>query len=176
MTSSILEMNNPNDYKKCPACNRLTCGVEDYYSLIKGSTTIKKTCKKCRLLTYKCYKQNHPDKFKLKDINKDINYDEEYKNRLRCPACNRRTMGESDFKHSSTDRLVKTCKKCRNSVLKSYQKREMKKEPRIPKKTQKEVIEELKNNTIHQALINVGLAPKGGNYDRANKLLSQMGT
>jgi len=148
MDSSNIQMDNTNDYKKCPACNRITCGVEDFYSLIKGSTTIKKTCKKCRVMTYKSYKINHPDKFKKNEYDKEINYIEEYKNRLRCPACNRRTMGELDYKHHSTDRLVKTCKKCRNSVLKSYQKRELKKEPKIPKKTQREVIEELKNTIL----------------------------
>ena len=128
------------NYKRCPYCSRITNGVEDFYSLIEGSNNIKKSCRKCRLDSYKSYKSKHPEKFKNRDKvkNEKVNYIEEYKEHKRCPACNRKTMGENDYKHYKTGKIVKTCKICRLGVMNSYKKR--------PKKqTQKERIEELEN-------------------------------
>ena len=41
----------------------------------------------------------------------------------RCRNCNRQTEGIQDFKNLKTGKITKTCIKCRNSVIKSLQKR-----------------------------------------------------
>ena len=128
------------EYKKCPCCSRRTNGIEDFYSLIDGSESIKKSCQKCRLNTYKSYKKNNPEKFKgrVKRKQDNIDYTQEYKDHKRCPQCNRKTMGENDYKHFKNNKTVKTCKLCRIGVINSYKKR--------PKpKTQKQRLQELEN-------------------------------
>ena len=127
---------------KCPHCNRVCVnGISDFYSLINGSTNIKKTCKKCRISTYKSYKKNNPDKFKNKEEKKDIDYTDEIKEHKRCPQCKRKTMGITDYYHHSqnSDRICKTCKRCRMGVLECYRKRKT-----VKKKTKTQQINELK--------------------------------
>ena len=46
----------------------------------------------------------------------------EYENNLRCYKCNRKTNGPDDYKSLKTGKPVKTCIKCRQSVLKSFSK------------------------------------------------------
>ena len=73
------------------------------------------------------------------DENKDaINYNQEYKEHKRCPTCNRKSEGVQDYKSKRSNKLTKTCLKCRASVLKS-----LKKKPQPRKPTQKETIEAL---------------------------------
>ena len=100
------------EHKRCPCCNRVTNGIEDFYSLIEGNTSVKKTCQKCRINCYNSYKKNNPEKFKnIEKRKKDnIDYTEEYKEHKRCPQCNRKTMGENDYKHFKNGKIVKTCK------------------------------------------------------------------
>jgi len=112
-------------YLKCVSCNRTRITeISDFYSLVKGSTDIKKTCKKCRISSYKSYKKNNPDKFKTKEEKKKIDYTEEIKDHKRCPQCIRKTMGISDYKHNNekNDTICKTCKRCRLRVLEYYRK------------------------------------------------------
>ena len=126
---------------KCQHCHRVALnGISDFHSLIGGSTSIKKTCKKCRMETYKSYKKNNPDKFKKKD-EKDKNIADDIKEYKRCPQCSRKTVGIEDYKHYKSDRTCKNCKKCRLSVLECYRK---KKKLAPKKKTQKDEILELK--------------------------------
>lgn len=125
---------------RCPSCNKKTEGEKDYYSLVEGSTKIKKTCIKCRKDTYASYKKNNSDKFKKVDIpeTSPIDYNKEYKEYKRCKCCNRVTKGEEDFKNIRSGKLTKTCITCRTSVYAS-----LKKKPRpAPKKklTNKEKI------------------------------------
>ena len=127
---------------KCPHCNRVCVnGISDFYSLINGSTNIKKTCKKCRISTYKSYKKNNPDKFKNKEEKKEIDYTDEIKEHKRCPQCKRKTMGITDYYHhrENSDRICKTCKRCRMGVLECYRKRKT-----VKKKTKTQQINELK--------------------------------
>jgi len=144
--SSTMETKKETDTPlKCPHCNRICVnGISDFYSLINGSTNIKKTCKKCRISTYKSYKKNNPDKFKNKEEKKNIDYTDEIKDHKRCPQCKRKTMGISDYKHyrENSDKICKTCKRCRLGVLESYRKR--KKKTVKKKKTKTEQIEDLK--------------------------------
>ena len=128
---------------KCPHCNRVCVnGISDFYSLINGSTNIKKTCKKCRISTYKSYKKNNPDKFKNKEEKKEIDYTNEIKEHKRCPQCKRKTMGITDYFHyRDSDKICKTCKRCRMGVLECYRKR---KKNTVKKKNKTEQINELK--------------------------------
>jgi len=60
---------------------------------------------------------------------KVIDYNEEYKNKLRCPSCNRKTKGVEDYKSVKNNRIVKTCIKCRQSVINSNKKNKRPKKP-----------------------------------------------
>ena len=70
---------------------------------------------------------------------KTIDYNQEYKNHLRCPSCNRKTNGIEDYKSVRTNRTVKTCIKCRMSVINSNKKNIKPKKP-----TKNEYIEGLR--------------------------------
>jgi len=70
---------------------------------------------------------------------KKIDYNDEYKNHLRCPSCNRQCNGIEDFKSVRTNRTVKTCIKCRMSVINSNKKNVKPKKP-----TKKECVEGLR--------------------------------
>lgn len=138
MTYNI-EIKMDNSILKCNHCHRIAKnGISDFYSLVENSNEIKKTCKKCRIETYKSYKKNNPSKLKNK-IEKD--YNEDYKNHKRCPQCKRTTTGENDYKHLKTEKIVKTCKLCRTSALEYYKKKQL---TNTKKKTLKEQVEELK--------------------------------
>lgn len=105
------------EYKRCPNCKRSTEGIDDYKSLVVGSTSIKKTCIKCRKEAYQSFRKNHPKK--EKEI---IDYNKEYEEHLRCKNCNRKTNGINDFKNIKTGNIVKTCLNCRKSVYTSIKK------------------------------------------------------
>lgn len=70
-----------------------------------------------------------------KAIHLGKDYAEEYKNKLRCPTCNKKTKGEEDYKNIKTGKITKTCNTCRSRVYASYNK--------IREPTQKETIEGL---------------------------------
>jgi hypothetical protein len=72
-------------------------------------------------------------------VKKTIDYNEEYKNYLRCRSCNRKSKGIEDYKSVRTNRTVKTCIKCRMSVINSN-----KKNVRPKKPTKKECVEGLR--------------------------------
>jgi len=121
------------EYKRCPNCKRSTEGIDDYKSLVLGSTNIKKTCKKCRKEAYQSFRKKNPKKEK-----EVIDYNKEYEDHLRCKNCNRKTNGIDDFKNIKTGNIVKTCLNCRISVYAS-----LKKKTRLTKKklTNKEKLE-----------------------------------
>jgi len=116
------------EHLRCPNCQRKTTGEKDFYSLVKGSTNIKKTCLKCRRSTYDSYKKNNADKFKKNKVD-PIDYNKEYLDHLRCRTCNRPTKGIEDFKNIKSGKITKTCLNCRVSVYAS-----VKKNPRVLKK------------------------------------------
>ena len=74
-------------------------------------------------------------------MDNNIDYNKEYKEYKRCLNCNSPTEGIEDYKNLRTGQLTKTCKKCRERVLISYNKK-----PRVAKKnpTNKEIIQALK--------------------------------
>jgi hypothetical protein len=131
-----------HDLLKCHKCNK-NCKKEDFKSLVENSTNIKKTCKKCRLDTYKNFKKNNPDKFKNKEEKKQVDYNEQYKNYLRCRNCNRSTNGINDFKNKKSGRITKTCINCRECVLKSVMKINLTKPKKITLKQKVKFLEEL---------------------------------
>jgi hypothetical protein len=55
--------------------------------------------------------------------NKVIDFEDDFKNHRRCPACKRLTNGIEDFKHLTTGRVVKTCIHCRKCIYKSLKAR-----------------------------------------------------
>ena len=55
--------------------------------------------------------------------NKVIDFEADFKNHRRCPACKRQTNGVEDFKHLTTGRVVKTCIHCRKCIYKSLKAR-----------------------------------------------------
>ena len=127
---------------KCPKCHK-NCKKEDYKSLVENSTEYKKTCIKCRMDTYKNFKKNNPEKFKVKEEKKDIDYNTEYKDYLRCNNCNRQTNGIADFKNKKSGRITKTCINCRESVLKSVMKINLTKPPKITLRQRVKLLEDL---------------------------------
>ena len=52
-----------------------------------------------------------------------IDYNKAYDDHLLCRNCNRQTTGIKDFM-TKTMKVAKTCKKCRDSVLTSLQKKD----------------------------------------------------
>jgi len=72
-------------------------------------------------------------------------YGDEYEKHLRCRTCNRKCNGPEDFKNIKTGNPVKTCIKCRTTILKSwYSKPRPKAPPQKPEKkkiTQKQKVE-----------------------------------
>lgn len=52
-----------------------------------------------------------------------VNYNEEYDKHLRCPNCNKETVGIEDYKNIRTGAITKTCMKCREIVYRSYNKK-----------------------------------------------------
>jgi hypothetical protein len=139
----INEMTQINDALiKCPKCNK-NCKNDDFKSLVENSNEIKKTCIKCRMDTYKNFKKNNPEKFKVKEEKKDIDYNTEYKDYLRCRNCNRSTNGIDDFKNKKSGRITKTCINCRQSVLKSVMKINLTKPPKITLRQRVKLLEDL---------------------------------
>ena len=106
------------EYKKCPNCNRKTDGVDDYKSLVAGSTSIKKTCIKCRKEAYQSFRKRNPKKEK-----EVIDYNKEYLDHLRCKNCNRKTNGIEDFKNIRSGNITKTCLGYRKSVYAALKKK-----------------------------------------------------
>jgi hypothetical protein len=97
------------DYLKCPSCNRKTEGIKDFISNVKNSTAVKKTCKKCRNDAYKSYRNKHP--LKKKECL------ESTENTKKCPSCKKFNLND-DF-IGKNNRKCRTCKSCRQRVLKS---------------------------------------------------------
>ncbi len=74
-------------------------------------------------------------------MDNNIDYNTEYKEYKRCFNCDSVTQGIDDYKNIRTGKVTKNCKKCRERVLISYNKK-----PRVTKKnpTNKEIIEAMK--------------------------------
>ena len=87
----------------------------------------------------------------------DIDYNKEYKEHLRCPNCNRPTKGEEEYKNIRSNKITKTCIRCRTSVYKSF-----KKKPRKKKPTQKETIAALYRiiDSIHEDVVKTAIKDK----------------
>ena len=128
------------DFSKCPSCHRKTNGVEDFYSNLKNSTAIRKTCRQCRTDSYTSYRKKHPLK------KKEIIIPE--KNTTQCKTCKK--FNTMDYYIGTNNRQCKTCKYCRDRVLKSVNKN--KKETL----TQKKKLNIMKDfiNTLDPILIN----------------------
>jgi len=137
MTNTEIKVDNDllyTEHLKCPNCNRKTTGEEDYLSLVKGSTKIKKTCIRCRKETYINYKNKSNKQTKTKET-ENIDYNKEYLEHTRCRGCNRKTSGAEDFKNIRSGKMTKTCKVCRSSVYASLKKKPRQKPP--PRLTQR---------------------------------------
>jgi hypothetical protein len=103
------------------------------------------------------YIMEKPQAPQVEDENKEINYNKEYKEHRRCPACNRKSNGVKDYQSKRSPKITKTCVKCRISVLKS-----LKKKPQPRKPTQKETIKALYDilNLIHNDVIKTAIKDK----------------
>jgi len=93
------------------------------------------------------------DEISDEEFIKGIDYNTEYRNKLRCPLCNRKTKKEDYISNRNTKKLTKSCIKCRSSVIKSIRK----KQPLRPSKTEqilglKDIIERVDKNIIQNIL------------------------
>lgn len=52
----------------------------------------------------------------MTETKKVIDYNKEFAEKLRCPACHRKTT-KDDYKSVRGDKITKTCIKCRQSVI-----------------------------------------------------------
>jgi ribosomal protein L34E len=151
------------EHLRCPNCNRKTEGIDDFKSLIAGSTHIKKTCQKCRKEAYQSFRKKHPPKEK-----EVIDYNKEYEEHMRCKNCNRKTNGIDDFKNIKTGNIVKTCINCRKSVYTSIKRSN--KIPKTYKNTEKIndlllLISKIDKDILNNALTNTN------NSDRLRQII-----
>jgi hypothetical protein len=77
----------------------------------------------------------------------DIDYNKEYKEHKRCPNCNRKTAGEEQYKNIRSNKLTKTCDKCRSAVYKSYRKKPRVKPKRLKMKDKIDILKSLLGDT-----------------------------
>jgi len=95
-----------------------------------------------------------------KDNNKscEVDYNLEYKNKLRCPTCHRKTKGEEDYRslRGGGKKITKTCIKCRSSVIKSNRKSTKRRRPSKAEhiKGLKDIIYQVDDNLIDEIIKN----------------------
>jgi hypothetical protein len=174
LAEEIVETPVNDAYKRCGHCKRRTNGIKDFYSLVKNSNKVMKSCQKCRTETYKSFKKNNPHKFGKKN---KIDYTSEIANKTRCPKCRSETI-EGDYK-STKGKIWKNCKSCRSKTLIYYETKvkpklipRPKKNPKPRKMTQKEklkayedIIARMPKNIVREA---------AGNETNLNRVITMI--
>jgi len=82
-----------------------------------------------------------------------IDYTKEYNEKLRCPACNRKTT-KDDYKSFRNDKITKTCAKCRQAVINCNNKTKGKRKPTMTEHIQglKDIIQLIDKETLNKLL------------------------